>query len=63
MQSLKQKRKKVGPLKWLGSFFLWFLSPVWASSLWEKWTETADTAETEEKSSKKAQEPTLNKDS
>lgn len=33
------EKKKAGLIKWVASSFLWLLSPSWAASLWEDWTQ------------------------
>jgi hypothetical protein len=42
------KKDKGSLWAWIGSVFLWFITPTGASALWEKWLEARE-KETEER--------------
>lgn len=50
MESVRSKFKSY--MAWIGSFFLWFVTPTKASELWEKWLDEMDKKSTPPKGEK-----------
>lgn len=40
-------------MAWIGSFFLWFITPTGAAALWEKWAKEKEERDAESPSSPK----------
>jgi hypothetical protein len=38
MSEERSKSIFTSTLAWIGSFFLWFITPTGAAALWDKWT-------------------------
>jgi hypothetical protein len=62
MTTHESKKEKGSLWAWIGSVFLWFVTPTGASALWEKWLDARE-KENNEKEEREALKKSKTKDS
>jgi hypothetical protein len=63
MTTHESKKEKGSFWAWVGSIFLWFVTPTGASALWEKWLAARENETNEKEEQEEALKESKTKDS